>query len=145
MAFKLAVATASKKWRRETHDRNGQLHIDKKTKQPKARFYPIGHRITFNEGTMLSVNQTMLLKKYRDDKGEEKKEKVKATTYSVYDQGEPITDFFGNSTGQFGEPRKQFNGEWDKFEATYKHSGMPELVSVGIEIAEAEAAAKRAA
>ena len=133
MAFLLTITEASKKWRVAHTDQHGNLYVDKKGK-PKPRFFPIGYRIDFHTGQQLSVNDT-----------------AHGRSFTLReDARKAVLDFFNRPTGQYttleqDERKVLFNGSLRQLESAYGHCNMVALMEQGIDQAEAEHAAKRAA
>ena len=133
MAFLLTITEATKKWRIVHHDENGELYVDKEG-QPKPRFFPIGYNIEFHNGMTLRVNDT-----------------AHGRSFTLRDDARiPVLDFFNRPTGEYKTLERDdrkilFNGKLSQLKREYDHCNMVDLMEQGMEQAEAEHAAKRAA
>lgn len=141
--FQLQVVEAKRYFIPATkRNKNGEIVIDKETGKPAIATIPGPYRITFNDGHWVNVTMARI-KVGTDENG--KTIYGKEQKFSVNAPGAPMVDRLGRTTGQY--PDKQISApmNWDGFQREYGRCKMPELVMLGIQAADAEIAARRAA
>lgn len=133
--FKLQVVEAKRNFFPvPKKNKQGQVIIDPETGKPMMKSMPGGYTIRFNDGTKVSVTKGKVVVGQTDDRTDIVAKEFK---FSVTQPGAPITDHFGRPTGQFLPDKQVFPASsWDVFNRNYGRTMMPQLVQVGMTLAD---------